>query len=148
MAGFQAFADLAATYLCLYICARHYWATVEAVMLATIPAERCDEQAGSRMCVAGRSTGFGFTRSFWSSGATCARLSYMRETLTISLPKDLRRGLEKMAKAEGVTSSEFVRRALKADIFRRAMRAARRELVPQARTLGIYTDEDVFKAVS
>ncbi|MGH8092718.1 MAG: CopG family transcriptional regulator [Chthoniobacterales bacterium] len=72
----------------------------------------------------------------------------MRETLTISLPKDLRRGLEKMAKAEGVTSSEFVRRALKADIFRRAMRAARRELVPQARTLGIYTDEDVFKAVS
>ena len=75
-------------------------------------------------------------------------MSYMRETLTISLPKDLRRGLEKMAKAEGVTSSEFVRRALKADIFRRAMRAARRELVPQARALGIYTDEDVFKLVS
>ena len=72
----------------------------------------------------------------------------MRETLTISLPKDLRRGLEKMAKAEGVTSSEFVRRALKADIFRRALRAARRELVPQARALGIYTDEDVFKVVS
>ena len=72
----------------------------------------------------------------------------MRETLTISLPKDLRRGLEKMAKAEGVTSSEFVRRALKIDIFRRALRAARRELVPQARALGIYTDEDVFKVVS
>ena len=53
-----------------------------------------------------------------------------------------------MAKAEGVTTSEFVRRALKADIFRRAMRGARRELVPQARALGIYTDEDVFKVVS
>ena len=72
----------------------------------------------------------------------------MRETLTISLPKELRRGLEKMAKAEGVTSSEYVRRALKADIFRRALRAARRELVPQARAQGIYTDEDVFKTVS
>src|SRR5438552_9810329 len=72
----------------------------------------------------------------------------VRETLTISLPKELRRGLEKMAKAEGVTSSEYVRRAIKADIFRRALRAARRELVPQARAQGIYTDEDVFKIVS
>ena len=72
----------------------------------------------------------------------------MRETLTISLPKELRRRLEKMARAEGVTSSEHVRRAIKADIFRRALRAARRELVPQARAEGIYTDEDVFKIVS
>jgi hypothetical protein len=53
-----------------------------------------------------------------------------------------------MAKAEGVTSSEYVRRALKADIFRRALRAAPRELVPQARGQGIYTDEDVFKIIS
>jgi len=78
----------------------------------------------------------------------CTKVSYMRETLTISLPKRLRRDLEKMAKAEGVTSSEYVRRAIKADLFRRALRAARRELVPQARTRGIYTDEDVFKIVS
>jgi metal-responsive CopG/Arc/MetJ family transcriptional regulator len=72
----------------------------------------------------------------------------MRATLTISLPKDLRRDLNKMAKAEGVTGSEYVRRAIKADIFRRALRAARRELVPQARARGIYTDEDVFKIIS
>ena len=55
----------------------------------------------------------------------------MRETLTISLPKRLRCDLEKIARAEGVTSSEYVRRAIKADLFRRALRAARRELVPQ-----------------
>jgi Arc/MetJ-type ribon-helix-helix transcriptional regulator len=72
----------------------------------------------------------------------------MRATLTISLPKDLRRDLAKMAKAEGVTGSEYVRRAIKADLFRRALRAARRELVPQARAQGIYTDEDVFKIIS
>lgn len=71
-----------------------------------------------------------------------------RDTLTISLPGKLRRDLEKMARAEGVTSSEYVRRAVKADIFRRAMRAARRELVPQARAAGLHTDEDVFKIVS
>jgi metal-responsive CopG/Arc/MetJ family transcriptional regulator len=72
----------------------------------------------------------------------------MRATLTISLPKNLRRDLAKMAKAEGVTGSEYVRRAIKADIFRRALRAARRELAPQARAQGIYTDEDVFKIIS
>jgi metal-responsive CopG/Arc/MetJ family transcriptional regulator len=72
----------------------------------------------------------------------------MRATLTVSLPVDLRRNLDKMARAEGVTGSEYVRRALKADIFRRALRAARRELVPQARARGIYTDEDVFKIIS
>ena len=72
----------------------------------------------------------------------------MRTTLTISLPKDLRKDLSRMAKAEGVTGSEYVRRAIKADIFRRALRAARRELVPPSRRLGIYSDEDVFKIVS
>jgi metal-responsive CopG/Arc/MetJ family transcriptional regulator len=72
----------------------------------------------------------------------------MRATLTISLPKDLRRNLDKMAQAEGVTGSEYVRWAIKADLFRRALRAARRELVPQARARGIYTDEDVFKIIS
>src|SRR6478736_9342081 len=82
------------------------------------------------------------------TSSLCYDVLQMRETLTISLPKRLRRDLEKMAKAEGVTSSEYVRRAIKADLFRRALRAARRELVPQARTRGIYTDEDVFKIVS
>jgi Arc/MetJ-type ribon-helix-helix transcriptional regulator len=72
----------------------------------------------------------------------------MRETLTISLPKELRRNLDKTAKAEGVTASEFVRRSVKVALFRRSLQAARRELVPQARAQGIYTDEDVFKTIS
>ena len=89
------------------------------------------------------------TRETLRNNRCCVKVSYtMRETLTISLPKELRRGLEKMAKAEGVTSSEYVRRAIKADIFRRTMRAARRELVPQARAKGLYTDEDVFQIIS
>lgn len=90
---------------------------------------------------------FSFCNSCRTS-SLCYGVLQMRETLTISLPKRLRRDLEKMAKAEGVTSSEYVRRAIKADLFRRALRAARRELVPQARARGIYTDEDVFKIVS
>lgn len=72
----------------------------------------------------------------------------MRETLTISLPREMRRQLTKAAKADGTTQSEFVRRAVKTELFRRAFRAASAELIPRARALGIYTDEDVFKSVS
>ncbi len=76
-------------------------------------------------------------------------MSYtMRETLTISLPKDLRRDLDKVAKADGVTASEFVRRSVKVALFRRSLRAARRELLPQARAQGLYTDEDIYPIVS
>ncbi len=71
----------------------------------------------------------------------------MRETLTISLPKEMRRQLTRAAKSEGTTQSEFVRKALKTELFRRAFRAAADELLPKARALGIYTDEDVFKSV-
>lgn len=72
----------------------------------------------------------------------------MRETLTISIPAAMRRKLTKAAKADGTTQSEFVRKAVKAELFRRALRGARAELVPKARALGIYTDDDVFKIVS
>jgi len=72
----------------------------------------------------------------------------MRETVTISVPAAIRKQLTKAAKADGVTQSEFVRKALKTDLFRRSLRAARAELLLKARAKGIYTDDDVFKAVS
>jgi predicted transcriptional regulator len=72
----------------------------------------------------------------------------MRDTLTISLPGPMRRSVDRLARAEGVTASEFVRRSIKSEIFRQSLQAARRELVPLARAKGIFTDEDVFKHVS
>ncbi len=72
----------------------------------------------------------------------------MRETVTISIPQMMRKQLSKAAKADGVTQSEFVRKALKTELFRRTFRAARLQLLPKARAKGIFTDEDVFKAVS
>ena len=72
----------------------------------------------------------------------------MRETLTISLPEPMRREVSRAARQEGLTKSEFVRRALKSALFRRALLNARAELVPRARRKGIYTDEDVFRSIS
>ena len=72
----------------------------------------------------------------------------MRETLTISLPKGMRRQISKAAKSEGISQSEYVRRALARDQFKSSLAKAREVLVPQARQMGIYTDEDVFKLIS
>lgn len=73
---------------------------------------------------------------------------HVEEVLTIRVPKGTRRRLEKRAKAENLTVSQYVRRALEAEQLAGALEAARASLVPQARASGIYTDEDVFKIVS
>jgi hypothetical protein len=52
------------------------------------------------------------------------------------------------AKGQGVSESEFVRRALQHELWASAFEQSRRLLVPRARAKGIYTDEDVFKVVS
>jgi metal-responsive CopG/Arc/MetJ family transcriptional regulator len=72
----------------------------------------------------------------------------MRQTLTISLPKALRTELSRIAKRKGITRSEFVRKAIQDQIWDEAFQTTRRMLVPRARAMGIYTDEDVFKLIS
>lgn len=73
---------------------------------------------------------------------------HMQEVITIRVPKGTRRKLEARASAEKLTVSQYVRRALDAEELLGAFEAARADLVPQARSQGIYTDEDVFKIVS
>jgi hypothetical protein len=72
----------------------------------------------------------------------------MEEILTIRVPKGTRRKLEQRARAEKLTLSQYVRRALDAEQLISALRAARADLVPQARAKRIITDEDVFDIVS
>jgi predicted transcriptional regulator len=72
----------------------------------------------------------------------------MRETLTISLPGELRKALAKTAKTQHLTQSEFVRRAIQDKLWVDAVDESTRLLAPRARALGIHTDEDVFKLFS
>ena len=72
----------------------------------------------------------------------------MRTTLTISLPPMLRRDVSRAAKAQRVSESEFIRRAVQRQLWADAFEETRRRLVPKARAKRIYTDEDVFKLVS
>lgn len=72
----------------------------------------------------------------------------MEEVLTIRVPKGTRRRLERQARAERLTLSQYIRRALDTETLLGALEAARADLVPAARAKGIYTDDDVFTIVS
>ena len=72
----------------------------------------------------------------------------MRETVTISLPQAIRRELDKVAKAEGVSRSDVLRQSLEDFLFVRRFRQLRQRMMAVAQAQGIFTDEDVFTRVS
>ena len=72
----------------------------------------------------------------------------MRETVTISLPRAIRRELDKIAKEEGVSRSDVLRQSLEDYLFARRFRQLRQRMMASAQAQGIFTDEDVFTRVS
>ncbi|MCH7934336.1 MAG: ribbon-helix-helix protein, CopG family [Gemmatimonadetes bacterium] len=70
----------------------------------------------------------------------------MRESISISLPEDLKAELDEAVRAEGVSRSDVVREAVREYLFIRRFRALRQELIPYAEAAGVFTDEDVFRA--
>ena len=72
----------------------------------------------------------------------------MRETVTISLPQAIRRELDKVAKAEGLSRSDVLRQSLEDFLFVRRFRQLRQRMMAAAQAQGIFTDEDVFNRVS
>ena len=70
----------------------------------------------------------------------------MRESISISLPKDLKAELDDAVRVEGVSRSDVVREAVWEYLFIRRFRALRQELIPYAEAAGVFTDEDVFRA--
>ena len=71
----------------------------------------------------------------------------MRESISISLPEDLKAELDEAVRADGVSRSDVVREAVREYLFIRRFRALRQELIPYAEAAGVFTDEDVFRAV-
>ena len=72
----------------------------------------------------------------------------MRGTLTISLPAKTKQLVERAASEGGMTTSEYVRRAIFHELWKDATGDSRRLAVPVARSRGIFTDEDVFRLIS
>lgn len=72
----------------------------------------------------------------------------MRETVSVSLPEEIKTALDAAVSEEGVSRSDLVRQALSDYLFVRRFRRLRQELMPHAQAQGIHTDEDVFDRIS
>jgi metal-responsive CopG/Arc/MetJ family transcriptional regulator len=72
----------------------------------------------------------------------------VRESISISLPEELKTELDRVTAVDGTSRSDIVREALREYLFARRFRALRQDLMPYAAAQGIYTDDDVFRALS
>jgi hypothetical protein len=72
----------------------------------------------------------------------------MRETLTVSLPGKTKRLVERAANENGLTTSEYVRLAIFRKLWQDAAAQSRRIAVPNARSNGVFTAEEVFRLIS
>ena len=69
-------------------------------------------------------------------------------TLTIRLPPQLRRDLERLSKRRGRPAGEIVRDSLRRYLAVERFRTLREKALPFAEAQGLLTDDDVFKNVS
>ena len=72
----------------------------------------------------------------------------MRETVTVSLPRSIKRELDRIAAREGLSRSDVLRASLEEYLFARRFRALRQRMMAAAQAQGIHTDEDVFDRIS
>ena len=72
----------------------------------------------------------------------------MRESISISLPSEVKAELDSFSDARGVSRSDTVRAALQEYLFVRKLRTLRAQMMPHAEAQGIFTDDDVFRQVS
>jgi predicted transcriptional regulator len=68
-------------------------------------------------------------------------------TLTLRMPDDLDRALERQSAAQGISKSDLAREALRRYLRVAEFRSLRSRLVARAQAGGINTDEDVFDAL-
>lgn len=74
-------------------------------------------------------------------------MSYM-SAMTIRIPPELQRKLQKLCRQQHRSASDVVRESLRRYIAAQQLRDAREKLRPFAQAKGFVTDEDVFRAVS
>ena len=68
-------------------------------------------------------------------------------TITLRLPDELDRALERQSAAAGVSKSDLTREALRRFLTVSEFQRLRAKLVKRAQAQGIHTDEDVFRAL-
>ena len=69
----------------------------------------------------------------------------MKQTITVRLPKELSKELERVVKYDHVPVSNIVRESIRRYVSLRRFEQLRAKAMPYAEARGIYTDEDVFR---
>lgn len=72
----------------------------------------------------------------------------MRDTVTISIPREIKKQIDRIVDEEGISRSEIFRASLTRYVAMKRYRALREKGLKKAAARGIFTDEDVFKIVS
>lgn len=72
----------------------------------------------------------------------------MRETITVSLPSEMRSEVDSFAEQHGIGRSEVVRDALQEYLFFRRSRELRERIIAEAEAQGILTEEEIFERIS
>jgi predicted transcriptional regulator len=72
----------------------------------------------------------------------------MEQSLTITLPADVRQALDDFAREEGMLPEVVVEEAVKEHLFLRRFRLLQERMSENARKQGVLTDQDVFDRVS
>ncbi|MDP3995035.1 MAG: ribbon-helix-helix domain-containing protein [bacterium] len=69
------------------------------------------------------------------------------DIISFSLPRQLAQELDREARAQSMTRSEFVRDSLRRKLAFKGLRELQREAAKRAKQAGILTEEDVVRAV-
>jgi len=72
----------------------------------------------------------------------------MSATLTVKIPEKMKSELDSIAKKTHLRKSDIVRDAVEKSIARLQFQSIREQLIPEAQSKGINTDEDIFNLVS
>ena len=72
----------------------------------------------------------------------------MVQSITVTLPADVKQAVEELSKKEGVSLDEIVSRAINQHVFLRQFHSLRERLAAKAKNQGIVTDQDVFDRIS
>ena len=72
----------------------------------------------------------------------------MPETITVTLPADVKQAVDDLSQKEGISPDEVIGQAVKQHVFLRQFRSLRERMAAKARSQGIETDQDVFDRVS
>ena len=72
-------------------------------------------------------------------------MSYMKSTITVRLPGELRAALETISESEQKAVSDIVRESIRRYVAIHSFRRLRNKVLPFAEAQGLLTDEDVFR---